>query len=118
MSKRNEDLFPELEPPLGGTTRLLARIDADGKRQTFRARLFAATAGVALAGIATVVVVSGTFARPRMDPAWADAPGMAALGLGVPQSEPLVVTGSSAAVRVPVADPNVVFYLVGSAVSE
>lgn len=107
-------LFEELEPPPGGTTRLLARIDEDAKRRTTRARLLAAAAGLSVAAIAIFATVGPTQRTP-LDESWLHAPGLSTLGLTPAQAEPLVASGASTAVRVPVANPSVVFYLVGSA---
>lgn len=122
MAERHEDLFPELEPPPGGTARLMARIDA-AERASRRRRVW--VAGVAAAAVAVVIAVAPRVAGRPGDAtaaAWREAPALVSLGIGERMAEPVEVPsearGGIVAVRVPTDDPKVVLYLVGSAVRD
>jgi hypothetical protein len=116
MSRRHEDLFPELTPPIGGTTRLIARIDEDERRRSRHSRGLGWGAAVATSVVAVMLGVR--MSPPPVDDAWRELPGLLALGLGRPMSEAVEVAGESRGhadlLRVRVDDPEVVFYLVGS----
>src|SRR4051812_48803134 len=118
MSERREDLFPELEPPPGGTTRLMARLADEERKWSRRARLWAASGALAVASVAVIVVASPFGRGPRMDPAWLEAPGMASLGLAPEPDAPVSVRaesrGSMVVSRVQVDQPGVVFYRVSA----
>lgn len=113
MNRRHDDLFPELEPPPGGATRLLARLDEEQRRGRRRAGALGALGGLAVAAVALFVALKPA-APSAIDPGWREAPGLVARGAGVSGDSPVTVLGAGAAMRVPTKDPSVVFYLVGS----
>lgn len=125
MAERHEDLFPELEPPPGGTARLMARIDAAERASRRRRVWVAGISGVAAAAVAVVIAVAPRVAGRPGDTtaaAWREAPALVSLGIGERMAEPVEVPsearGGIVAVRVPTDDPKVVLYLVGSAVRD
>jgi hypothetical protein len=116
-----DGLFPRLEPPPGGWSRLRARIrEAPRRRRARVGRLVLAAAGAAMLCAAAVVIVSSLIpSRPLVA-----LPGLASdltavqLGYIDPPVEPVSVRpdlrGDFAVRRVPTTDARVVFYLVGA----
>src|SRR5262245_35509806 len=112
-----EGLFPTLDPPPGGLTRLRTRIREDRRR---RARSW----GLATAGIAAVAFAVLVLVPPRPVAPLQALPGLESdllaiqLGIVDPPSEPVSIRpdlrGEFAVRRIPTTDRRVVFYLVGS----
>jgi hypothetical protein len=108
-------LFPILDPPPGGLTRLRARIREDRRR---RRRSWAlATAGIAVLAFAILVLVP-LHTETRLPP-WFESDLLAIqLGIVDPPSEPVSIRPDLrhefAVQRIPTTDERVVFYLVGS----
>jgi len=110
-------LFPVLDPPPGGLTRLRARIRQDRRRRTASWGLVTAAAGIAALVLAVLVLTPA----PRKIRA---LPGLESdllaiqLGIVDPPREPVSVRpdlrNEFAVRRIPTTDERVVFYLVGS----
>ena len=108
-------LFPILDPPPGGLTRLRARIREDRRRR--RRSWGLATAGIAALVLAVLVLMPARTEIRGLPGLESD---LLAIQLGIvdPPREPVSIRpdlrGEFAVRRIPTTDERVVFYLVGS----
>ncbi len=106
---KKSELFAALEPPPGGLTRLRARL-SERRASAWRPVLVVASA--------LAFVVAGTLTtrmpQPPVDlfPAVLGDPGASvAMGLDLPQAEPVAITGGAAGLlRLQSGNPQVVMY--------
>jgi len=110
-------MFEPLEPPPGGLVRLRARLERDRRRTRARRTACGAAAALLLGLAAWLALGPGTTGRPAEA---GDPFRLARIGLGLDRlpSEPLTIRAEdrhrTAALRVPLSDESVVFYLVAS----
>lgn len=116
---RLREPFETLDPPAGGLVSLRHRLRRSETR--LRRRAIAISAGIAAAAAVCIALLATVDAPLSPPPQRAEIPqfltahpAAIALGIADDQTEPVVATGSSAAMRVDTGDDDVVFYLVAA----